>query len=593
MALGLAATLGSLSSAYAQDAAASTTSIYTATADLKNGYILTEISFVSSACQNYQLKFKLRNVTTGKEYDFGFQRVLAVMNQPATYTQRSVGAGGGAGTGILQFGQNDDGNASWGWNATGITASHAMATLTNGDTVMRDLKSTGYELAFELPNDPAHRIVAEDSIEICMVSVVAASECKGCGVGGTDMVFTPSDIDAACLNGENGYGNRGGDMIACYQRQSKAGNYEGWILDGRDCHPYRVVQMPDGRWWFAQNLNYHSMNNPTDGGGYASMSPEFPERTNSGAATVASPSDNVLRTAWCPGGETTPQSGSTEAMAVTGPQAACRTYGALYSWSTAMSQDGVATDATDAALQYAAEAGRSGTRRGICPAGWYMPSRYDWGKMLNTIEAENVTTNPNPCPSNGDNPATGDGKSLPCFHNYQTYTNSGWAGSRHAFKDLISTDVGKFRGTGTNTDPAMAGTPTNYADTTRAGAFLPPAVLAYPDRSYIYATDANPAWSYFLPETAGTDKYGFSIKPTGVRSLVGGGRFDYRGTFAGFWTSSHENNGAFTPQYATAANAFMVGFRYNYRHNADINSGIMSWAWDKKYGLAVRCIAQQ
>ncbi|MDR0693837.1 MAG: hypothetical protein LBF81_00860 [Prevotellaceae bacterium] len=42
----------------------------------------------------------------------------------------------------------------------------------------------------------------------------------------------------------------------CRQRLSGKKNWEAWIKDARDQKLYRIVLMPDNRWWLAQNLKY-------------------------------------------------------------------------------------------------------------------------------------------------------------------------------------------------------------------------------------------------------------------------------------------------------------------------------------------------
>jgi uncharacterized protein (TIGR02145 family) len=42
----------------------------------------------------------------------------------------------------------------------------------------------------------------------------------------------------------------------CQQRTSGAQNWEAWILDSRDNELYRIVYMPDNKWWLAQNVRY-------------------------------------------------------------------------------------------------------------------------------------------------------------------------------------------------------------------------------------------------------------------------------------------------------------------------------------------------
>ena len=44
----------------------------------------------------------------------------------------------------------------------------------------------------------------------------------------------------------------------CQQRASGAQNWEAYIKDTRDNKKYRIVYMPDNKWWLAQNLDYRS-----------------------------------------------------------------------------------------------------------------------------------------------------------------------------------------------------------------------------------------------------------------------------------------------------------------------------------------------
>ncbi|MDR0694888.1 MAG: hypothetical protein LBF81_06285 [Prevotellaceae bacterium] len=42
----------------------------------------------------------------------------------------------------------------------------------------------------------------------------------------------------------------------CQQRTSGAKNWQAYIRDSRDSEIYRIVLMPDGKWWLAQNVKY-------------------------------------------------------------------------------------------------------------------------------------------------------------------------------------------------------------------------------------------------------------------------------------------------------------------------------------------------
>lgn len=525
--------------------------------DLQNEKIFVRIAFDGLSCRSYNLRFRLQT-TKG---NLGYQKIT-VLNGPVW--------------------RESDGKEPEKW----------ITRLKNGDSVMHDMKLSGYELEFPLPQG----LSVSDSAEICIESMVFSQVCEKCGVGGTDMIFTPSDIDPSCP-----YLNRGNDVLACYKRDSKAGNWEGWILDDRDCKPYRMVQLPDGKWWLAQNLSYQGTQ-------------AKPLNRQQSAATpgVTSVTDaEYLRTYWCPpfGNSSNGASGTAGTAydfagnsnqlpnSSNGSDEACKTYGALYPWATVMSLDGYATATDDAAILPAAAIGSESTRRGICPRGWFVPSSYDWGKMLNLVEAACGGD----CPASGANAGNAAGSNLtsPCSHNYTNAGYTYWAASKCAFRDLVSTDVAPAR--------MLDGTLTSYASA--AGNSASPDVkpnvdysasatdktcnLNAPATIITYATESNPSWNYFLPETAGTDKYGFSAKPAGIRHFNKSAQanFYYMGEFAGFWTSTSSTGTA--GKALSKDLAYARGFRYNYRHNTNFNSAVQSWTWDKWTGLSVRCVADQ
>jgi uncharacterized protein (TIGR02145 family) len=51
----------------------------------------------------------------------------------------------------------------------------------------------------------------------------------------------------------------------CHLRTSGAENWETWIKDSRDNELYRIVLMPDNKWWLAQNVKLASYNSSTVG----------------------------------------------------------------------------------------------------------------------------------------------------------------------------------------------------------------------------------------------------------------------------------------------------------------------------------------
>jgi uncharacterized protein (TIGR02145 family) len=160
-----------------------------------------------------------------------------------------------------------------------------------------------------------------------------------------------------------------------------------WCLtDQRDGKIYRVVKMPDGRVWMAQNLNYQKVLT-------------FNERSDMAngqafTATSAGAGSYAIGSYWCPGV-------SEDKVSV---KEGCDVWGgALYTWETAMSLDGKGTwvEGEGAASSYltsiAASAGtvnfgRKTTGgspeggRGICPGGWHVPTEAEWGLLLDSME---------------------------------------------------------------------------------------------------------------------------------------------------------------------------------------------------------------
>jgi uncharacterized protein (TIGR02145 family) len=51
----------------------------------------------------------------------------------------------------------------------------------------------------------------------------------------------------------------------CRERQSGAYNWEAWIKDTRDAELYRIVYMPDNKWWLAQNVKLANYGGSTVG----------------------------------------------------------------------------------------------------------------------------------------------------------------------------------------------------------------------------------------------------------------------------------------------------------------------------------------
>jgi uncharacterized protein (TIGR02145 family) len=165
------------------------------------------------------------------------------------------------------------------------------------------------------------------------------------------------------------------------------------FTDPRDKKTYKVVRMGDGKIWFAQNLNYtkdlhyNAQANQANNAVFISLA--------NGAPAVGS--------YWCPAISGEVNSGS---------QKVCDTYGALYTWETAMMVDGKYADETKkrnawdeswvsknyfsgtmpvatphAAKNNARGAMIKGGGRGICPPGWHVPTELDWALLLDAAES--------------------------------------------------------------------------------------------------------------------------------------------------------------------------------------------------------------
>jgi uncharacterized protein (TIGR02145 family) len=162
------------------------------------------------------------------------------------------------------------------------------------------------------------------------------------------------------------------------------------FIDPRDGKRYKTVVMPDGKTWFAQNLNY------TKDLVYNAYVYEANGRQIiNGIVAIGS--------YWCP---------AVEGSVTSGSEADCRTYGALYTWETAMMVDGKYTDETKTSSAWDESwispyyitgtynspnakhnNARGGTAimgggRGICPLGWHIPTAYEWAFMLDKVDGD-------------------------------------------------------------------------------------------------------------------------------------------------------------------------------------------------------------
>lgn len=424
--------------------------------DTANRKLYVEVMYEKPSCQDYQAKFVLRTKTK----DYGVLKIDTILNNRGTYEKI-------------------------------------------GDTVLVRPQAGGYKILFDLPMENGKVLRPSDSVSIGVITQAVPYLCKDCAATYSDVLFTNNDIDPDCPYS-------GTDMLAC-SRRSVYENWEGWIQDPRDCKPYRIVMMPDGRWWFAQNLNYQ-----TD--------LTFRTRSQGSVATAG-----VVGEYWCPtgvsaeNGRSMPIANSTFDGFTHSPTS-CNTYGALYSWTTAMAYNGRTTLSSGASAPTAL--GASSNSQGICPEGWYMPSDYDWGLLLNSVEEE--------------------------FDSMFT--------TSHIYLDASISEVGSRKATA------------SLKNTTSCRPHASPV-------DSVCATYTNPAWSWFREDytgkmstanTLGEDKYGFSVLPAGLRYYTGA-YYESVGSVNRFHSSS---------QYSSTQSY--------YRHIK--YSGVIGRAYDYKgTAISVRC----
>ena len=97
-------------------------------------------------------------------------------------------------------------------------------------------------------NTPAQTITTKTiaKTNLTVTSSSTFTDATGCpGIGSLYCPYTGSDLymDATHL---------------CQQRTNGAKNWEAWIKDTRDNELYRIVFMPDDKWWLAQNVKLAS-----------------------------------------------------------------------------------------------------------------------------------------------------------------------------------------------------------------------------------------------------------------------------------------------------------------------------------------------
>ncbi|MDR1225587.1 MAG: hypothetical protein LBK47_01640 [Prevotellaceae bacterium] len=195
--------------------------------------------------------------------------------------------------------------------------------------------------ATDAPNDSVWKLVAPYTLEYSPYYRLKIASCGATKYSNVTRIFSPYECP---------YNNASNDLVAgsCEPRTAGRQNWQAYMIDARDEKQYRMVLMPDRKWWLAQNLNYQQGLTRKDTAAYTTGSVYFCN-SNTGFQTYNT-QDNIP----------------------------CETFGASYNWYTVMKPDGVG-DVSAASVPI----GTASTVRGICPQGWYVPSHYDWGVMQN------------------------------------------------------------------------------------------------------------------------------------------------------------------------------------------------------------------
>ena len=120
------------------------------------------------------------------------------------------------------------------------------------------------------------------------------------------------------------------------EEESEYDSDMGTLKDNRDGQTYRVVTIGK-QTWMAENLNYADSN--------------------------AMP--NLVGASWCGGGDDYEEND-------------CDTYGRLYTWTAAVNKD-------ESECGYGKKCKLKRPVRGVCPAGWHLPSIKEWETLLTAV----------------------------------------------------------------------------------------------------------------------------------------------------------------------------------------------------------------
>jgi uncharacterized protein (TIGR02145 family) len=241
-------------------------------------------------------------------------------------------------------------------------------------------------------------------------------------------------------------------------------------------------------------------------------------QANGSRFTSTTNSTPAIGSFWCPGGYSSTMTTST--------RESCEVWGALYVWETAVMLDG----------KWASSAHGS--------SGW--TERTGYGTNTSSANTQNH--------GQSDAGATTNGRGI-CPPNWHVPTDGEWG------------DIMNEMETGTeNHNTATGWIGTNAGLRGKSACTAPSGITS--GNTYVNDTQVN--WYYNA--NYGTDVYGFRVLPAGYR-YGDGSNFNYRGTYAAFWSSSAYNG----------TNAWCRGFYYSY------GTVIRNYS-NRSFGLSVRCI---
>ncbi|MDR0582539.1 MAG: hypothetical protein LBG31_06220 [Prevotellaceae bacterium] len=137
--------------------------------------------------------------------------------------------------------------AQFNWCAYASDCPPNIGDYNNGTYTLRGTPPFTLKDASGVTQPVPDKTIAQSALTITPVTMTDATGCPGyfCKYIGRDLY-----IDATHL---------------CQQRTSGAQNWEAWIKDTRDAELYRIVFMPDNKWWLAQNVKYAKVGSAISG----------------------------------------------------------------------------------------------------------------------------------------------------------------------------------------------------------------------------------------------------------------------------------------------------------------------------------------